>query len=387
MSLITPEKLKELRNALGLTAEQAALSINVKERTWQSYEAPIGHSSHRTMKIMYLQRFCEHHGIPYPPVSNDGRLLVNGCKVISITTLKGGVGKSPITVNVATELAKRGKKVAIITSDIVFRCCVELDEEKFGQFNHKGRLVHYYAEDDVGLYKSEVHDLEFELSDEISKSGLVEPDEIKARYSYLINRISKKKLASHAMVNLVAEYDYILLDINKELYKTLLLSNLIVVVLDNGCMMSVWAAQRFCEELEILNGGEKVLNTYGLMTNHAPGGDGSEFLEYIDEDDEAAAARKEVIEGYRHQSAVYSEARSLDVPILRTFMTKSHAMETERYNSQRKFEDAYGYFDSLLDIAPGSVASHEIRRLTDELLDCISRDYNSSRVAVSREMV
>uniref|UniRef100_UPI0039057B34 AAA family ATPase n=1 Tax=Pseudomonas putida TaxID=303 RepID=UPI0039057B34 len=159
MSLITPEKLKELRNALGLTAEQAALSINVKERTWQSYEAPIGHSSHRTMKIMYLQRFCEQHGVPYPPVSNDGRLLVNGCKVISITTLKGGVGKSPISVNVATELAKRGKKVAIITSDIVFRCCVKLDEEKFGQFDHKGRLVHYYAADDVGLYKSEMHDL------------------------------------------------------------------------------------------------------------------------------------------------------------------------------------------------------------------------------------
>ncbi|MFI7836975.1 AAA family ATPase [Pseudomonas asiatica] len=386
MSLITPEKLKELRNALGLTAEQAASSIDVKERTWQSYEAPIGHSSHRTMKVVYLQRFCECHGVPYPPVSNDGRLLINGCKVISITTLKGGVGKSPITVNIATELAKRGKKVAIITSDIVFRCCVKLDEEKNGEFDHKGRLVHYYAEDDVALYKSELHDLEFELSDEVSKSGLVNPDEIKSTYSYLIEKIQKKKLAPHAMVSLVAEYDYILLDINKELYKTLLLSNLIVIVLDNGCMMSVWAAERFRDELEKLNGGEKVLNTYGLMTNHAPGGDGSEFLEYVDEDDEAAAARNEVISGYQHQSAVFSEACELNIPILRTFMTKSHAMETEKYNRQREFKDAYGYFDSLLDIAPNSVASHEIRRLTDELLDCIFKDYNSSRVAVSRKV-
>lgn len=42
-----------------------------------------------------------------------------------------------------------------------------------------------------------------------------------------------------------AEYDYILLDINKELYKTLLLSSLIVLIVDNSCMMSLWAAEHF----------------------------------------------------------------------------------------------------------------------------------------------
>ncbi|WP_238066777.1 AAA family ATPase [Pseudomonas shirazica] len=374
MSLITPEKLRELRNALGLTAEQAAASIEVKERTWQSYEAPIGHSSHRTMKVMNLQRFCERHKIPYPPVSNDGRLLVNGCKVISITTSKGGVGKSPITVNVATELARRGSKVAIVTSDIVFRCCVKLEIKRTGRFDHVGRLVHYYAEDQVALYKAEVHDLQRQLSDDIAKSHLTDPDEINSRFRYQIEVVRKKKIAPYAMVNLVSEYDYIFLDINHELYKTLLLSNLIVVVLNNGCMMSVRTAARFCEELERLNGGEPVLNIYGLLTNHAPGGDGSEFLRYIDEDEEEAEMRRSVIEGYQYQSEVYSEARGLGIPLLRTYMSKSHAMETEKYNSQREFEEAYGYFDSLIDIAPDSVASHEIRGLADELLDCMVRD-------------
>jgi chromosome partitioning protein len=75
--------------------------------------------------------------VPYPPVSNDGRLLVNGCKVMSITTLKGGVGKSPITVNVATELAGRGKRVAIISSDIVYKCFVDEETKLHGEFERQ----------------------------------------------------------------------------------------------------------------------------------------------------------------------------------------------------------------------------------------------------------
>src|SRR5450830_1480927 len=59
-------------------------------------------------------------------------------------------------------------------------------------------------------------------------------------------------------------------------------------------------------------------------------------------------------------------ARQLAVPMLRTFMTKAHAMETEKSNRGRDTIDGYGYFDSLLDIAADSLASDEIRRLTDE---------------------
>lgn len=378
MSLISPEDLKSLRNALGLTAEEAAATIGVKERTWQSYETSIGQPSHRTIKMSSLQIFCERRGVPFPPVSNDGRLLVNGCKVISITTLKGGVGKSPITVNVATELATRGKRVAIISSDIVYKCFVEEEAKLYGEFDTKGRLVHYFSAEDVLLYSAEVHDLEYELSVKLSEASAKHSEDPKSMYGYLMAKIEKKRNAPYTMVGLTADYDYILLDLNKDLYKTLLLSNIIAIILDNDCLMSIWAAERFHEEIIKLNGGESVPHMYSLLTNHAPGGDGREYLEYTDQEDEKAAeARKEVIDFYQHQSMVYASARKIKVPMLRTFLTKAHAMETEKYNRDRGFWDRYGYFDSLIEIAPDSLASDEIRRLTDELIDCISKEYSA----------
>lgn len=377
MSLISPEDLKALRHALGLTAEQAAATIGVKERTWQSYETSLGQSSHRTIKMGSLQLFCERRGVPYPPVSNDGRLLVNSCKVISITSTKGGVGKSPITVNVATELAARGKRVAIISNDIVYKCFVEEEAKLYGRFDEKGRGVHYFDEEDVSLYSSEVHDLERELSEEISEASSKSADDIRSSYAYLIERIEKKRSAPHTMVKMTAEYDYILLDLNRDLYKTLLLSNVIAVVLNNRCLFSVWAAERFYAEIIKLNGGEPVPHMYLLLTNYAPGGDGSEYLEYDNDNKKAAKARKEVIEAYQHQSMVYAAARKLKIPMLRTFLTKAHAMETEKYNRGRDFWDKYGYFDSLIEIAPNSLASDEVRRLTDELMDCISKEYSA----------
>lgn len=156
------------------------------------------------------------------------------------------------------------------------------------------------------------------------------------------------------------------------------LSNIIAVILDNDCLMSIWAAERFHEGIIKLNGGETVPHMYSLLTNHAPGGDGREYLEYYDEDDEKAAeARKEVIDFYQRQSMVYASARELKIPMLRTFLTKAHAMETEKYNRGRGFWDRYGYFDSLIEISPNSLASDEIRRLTDELIDCISKEYSA----------
>lgn len=122
MSLISPSDLKNLRRSLRLTCEQAAISIDIKARAWRSYETSADCKSHRTIPERSLRVFCERHGVPYPPTSNDGRLLSVGCKIISITAYKGGVGKSPITVDVATELARRGSRVAIITGDVVYRC-------------------------------------------------------------------------------------------------------------------------------------------------------------------------------------------------------------------------------------------------------------------------
>jgi chromosome partitioning protein len=178
------------------------------------------------------------------------------------------------------------------------------------------------------------------------------------------------KVAQYALSALIDQYDYILLALNRDLYRTLLLSNVIALVLDNRCASSIWSAERFCEDIVALNGGQPVPQLYSLITNHVPCGDGSECLEYVIDDDSDAEARREVARWYEYQTRVYSEARKLGLPMLRTLMTKSHAMEVARYNSTRSFWEGYCYFDSVVEFAPDSLASDEVRRLTDELIEC-----------------
>jgi len=240
----------------------------------------------------------------------------------------------------------------------------------------KNSPVTYFDESDVTLYSAELRDLERKLEEDLAGTGVLDPGEIRFCYGYQIERIKRKKVASHALSTLVKEYDYILLDLNRDMYRTLLLSNVIALVLDNRCLSSIWSAEQYCEDIIAMNGGRPVSHLYTLITNHAPCGDGTEYLEYIDDEADAEQVRREVIESYEHQSEVYLEARKLRVPMLRTFMTKAHSMEIARYNSTRGFWDGYCYFDSVVDFAPDSLASDEIRRLTDELIDCVTREYH-----------
>lgn len=373
MSLISPSDLKILRRALRLTCEQAAASINVTPRAWRSYEASMVYKSHRTIPERSLRVFCERHGVPYPPISNDGRLLVVGCKIISITAYKGGVGKSPITVDVATELTRRGNRVAIITSDAVYKGTMNKEKRAHRRLKIESGPVKYFDEADVVLFKTEIQDLERQLEEDLAEVSLTDPAEIRFCYGYQIERISREKAAQYALSALVDQYDYILLDLNRDLYRTLLLSNVIALVLDSRCLPSVWSAEKFCQDIITLNGGQPVAQLYSLITNHAPCGDGSEYLEYVIDDDGDAEARLQVAKWYEHHSRVYSEARKLGLPMLRTLMTKSHAVEVARYNSTRSFWEGYCYFDSVVEFAPDSLASDEVRRLTDELIECCTR--------------
>ncbi|WP_238936515.1 ParA family protein [Pseudomonas typographi] len=47
----------------------------------------------------------------------------HAARVLSITSLKGGVGKSPITVDVAACLVERGSRVALISHDCCYWTC------------------------------------------------------------------------------------------------------------------------------------------------------------------------------------------------------------------------------------------------------------------------
>ena len=50
----------------------------------------------------------------------------NSCKVISFINMKGGVGKTTLTVNIGEKLASQGKKVLIIDMDPQFNATQSL---------------------------------------------------------------------------------------------------------------------------------------------------------------------------------------------------------------------------------------------------------------------
>ncbi|VVO95066.1 hypothetical protein PS903_02484 [Pseudomonas fluorescens] len=365
MPIIQPYQLKALRNACGLTVKKAAASVHVNERTWRTYETDIDNTSSIPIPEERLIAFCERHDVPYPPVSNDGRILKGACKVISITAYKGGVGKSPITVAVAAYLGSIGKKVAIVTNDFVFSRRMQKDSWISLRLEGRARWVDFYGENDVLMYPSETDELE----------QAIEKDENKRNESNLNKRnfllsdervlLEAKKFSKHTFEDLIKRYDYIFLDLNRELDKVKRLSNLIALVLDNGCLASIRSAEHFCKDLRNMPGVTPIV--YGLITNHAPYAGGEGTFEYIKNPQNLENAKQDVIEAYQLQAMVFQAARELGIPFLSTFMTKAYAMEIDIFNNSRPFEDGFCYFNSLVEIAPSSPAADEIRRLANEL--------------------
>lgn len=375
MPIIRPHQLKALRNACGLTVKKAAASVHVNERTWRTYETDVNNASSIRIPEERLIAFCERHGVPYPPVSNDGRILKGACKVISITAYKGGVGKSPITVAVAAYLGSIGKKVAIVTNDFVFYCRAQKDPWIRYRLEGRARLVDFYGENDVLMYPSEIAELE----QAIEKDEKNRNKPVRNMLNFLLSGdreiLEAKKSAKHTFEDLAKRYDYIFLDLNRDLDKVKRLSNLIAVVLDNRCLASIWSAEHFCEDLQNLPGLTPIV--YGLITNHAPYAGREDTFEYIETPQNLEDAKQDVIEAYQHQAMVFQAARELGIPFLNTFMTKAHAMEIEIFNSNHAFEDGYCYFNSLVEIAPLSPAADEIRRLADELCGLFSDPHPS----------
>lgn len=75
---------------------------------------------------------------------------------------------------------------------------------------------------------------------------------------------------------------------------------------------------------------------------------------------------------------VVTEEPHLDVAVAFWGEGADVHIHPEKSNRGRDTIDGYGYFDSLLEIAPDSLASDEIRRFTDEMLDCIAKAYNAA---------
>jgi chromosome partitioning protein len=372
MSNIQPHQLKALRKACGLTVRKAAVSVHVNERTWRTYETDANNASYIRIPEERLIAFCERHSVPYPPVSNDGRILKGACKVISITAYKGGVGKSPITVAVAAYLGAIGKKVAIVTNDCVFYCHMQENSLISHRLKERSLLVDFYGENDVVMYPTEIEEMEQAIESDRQKRE----NSDRSMLSFLQNEphetLKSKKLATQTFEALTKHYDYIFLDLNRDLVKVKLLSNVVALVLDNRCVSSIWSARHFCEDFQNLQAGMPSPFLYGLITNHAPYAGREDTFEYIETPQNLEDAKQDVIEAYHHQAMVFQAARQLGIPFLSTFMTKAHAMEIEIYNGSRSFEEGFCYFNSLVEIAPFSPAADEVRRLAEELCGLFS---------------
>jgi len=150
-------QLKETRKSRGLSVRQAARWAGVDTRAWRSYESDDDCGSSRTPSESVLRCFFHRANIQMP---KEFRAYLDGpskTRTFSISTFKGGVGKSPITVNIATCLVAKGYRVAVITNDAVYHAMTD-----HGERPEAGTLssqVSYYDADDVLFSSAEIRDL------------------------------------------------------------------------------------------------------------------------------------------------------------------------------------------------------------------------------------
>ena len=67
---------------------------------------------------MYARLFLLWSGLLLPGPEGPGQRKIQDQKVIAVVSGKGGVGKSTVTASLATAMAKRGRKVAVLDADI-----------------------------------------------------------------------------------------------------------------------------------------------------------------------------------------------------------------------------------------------------------------------------
>lgn len=125
MNNLLREQLKEIRMARGISIPQAAWWAGVNDRAWRSYETEEENNSSRVPSESTLRCFFQRSGVKMPPEFRRYLAPHGQARTLSITTYKGGVGKSPITINIAACLVSKGFKVAVVTDDIVYRCMKE----------------------------------------------------------------------------------------------------------------------------------------------------------------------------------------------------------------------------------------------------------------------
>lgn len=184
-----------------------------------------------------------------------------------------------------------------------------------------------------------------------------------------------EKSATKKLSELITRYDYVLLDINRNIEVTPQNAELVAIILDSDCSMSVDSAAKFIVDLRSFRCKKAPPAYFGLVTQCDIGGVSRELVEFLGDAQGVSEEEREKLwiakrGHYLRREHILKQIRSLDFPLLATQMTSAHKIAIEIYNYDRPFMDGYCYFHSLLDIAPDSPAADEICRLTEELVNC-----------------
>lgn len=357
--------LMNSRIAHSMSRFRAAECAGVSERTWRSYE-----QGQRTPSKSVVRNFYDRSGIPMTADTAKMLRASHAARVLSITSLKGGVGKSPITVDVAACLVERGNRVAVITHD----CCYE-DGISDGVRPRAGSLtanVDFFGYPDVFFSLAERETFAKRLRHVVDHGSPMDRSGLEFETGGTLGSMVERIGSSKMFKDMRADYDYVLLDLNLKVDLIRAHSDLVAIIIDSSCLQSVDSAQRLNLRLQKSKGGRRTPSCFGLVTRNDVGGRSRELEEYFgdldlppDTAEELEAAR---LASSNFRERILSDITALPLTRLMTHLTNAHEIVIDKYNHEQPFLEGYSYFDSVLDIASSSHAADEIRRLTNELV-------------------
>lgn len=365
--------LKEIRESRFISVAQAAHWAGVADRTWRSYESPFS-SSNRNPSRRSLWNFFYKSNFAIPDEFKNYIFSGETRQTLSVTSYKGGIGKSPITIDMAACLTARKFKVGVITSDSVYRgmTAKKVDPEA-GSLVSK---IDFYDEKDVLFKRSEVQDLKRQIHSAKVSAEKEFPRNVGMVFlPELIERLRRKERTKNRFEEMRDNYDYIFLDMNREIEKIRELANVVVLLTDISCFQSISSNEIFIKDFkELFEKRKRNPLLYGLITKKEAGGQRSVLDEYYGEKISIEAGDYEELQAHREwhrnqREKNLSTINGLSIPMLKTSLSFAHEEVVNDYNRENYMVRGYSYFSSVLDVAPASYAASEINQLVDELIE------------------